>query len=362
MKKIVFSGYYGFGNAGDEAMLAAIIQVTKQRHTDCAITVISGNPRDTAVRHQVAAVYIFDMLAIIKVLCGADLLISGGGSLLQNVTSSRSIYYYIAVLALGRMLAKKVMLYGQGIGPVKGRFAKALMRYVVNKADYITVRDEGSFYELREIGVWRPPVEITADAVLGMERCETATGRKLLLKTGLTMQRPIVAIAPRRWGSGNYFKAFAEAADTLIETRNVDILFLPLHVPSDNKVCDEFMQLMRNKAYIFDGNCDASGFMSILGNCELLIGVRLHALIFAAIMQIPVVGISYDPKIDRFMRSLGLNCHARLRELDGARLATEVTAQLENIKFSQERMARAMSGLRAKALRNAEIASELINT
>ena len=93
MSSIVISGYYGFANAGDEAMLAAMIEVLSDLEPNINITVISGNPADTRARHGVNAVYRLNYPEIIRALAKSDLLISGGGSLLQDVTSDRSLYY-----------------------------------------------------------------------------------------------------------------------------------------------------------------------------------------------------------------------------------------------------------------------------
>ena len=46
--KIVISGYYGFNNAGDEAMLSAIIQSLRSTFDTPEITVISGSPAKTS--------------------------------------------------------------------------------------------------------------------------------------------------------------------------------------------------------------------------------------------------------------------------------------------------------------------------
>ena len=147
MKRIVVSGYYGAKNAGDEAMLAAMLEVLGDLDPELHITVISANPADTERRHGVHAVGSLDARGIFRAMRHADLLISGGGSLLQNVTSRRSLYYYMAVILLAFLLGKRTMLYAQGIGPVTGKFACRCMRWLGNRVSLITVRDEGTDLE-----------------------------------------------------------------------------------------------------------------------------------------------------------------------------------------------------------------------
>ena len=106
MSKIVISGYYGFANAGDEAMLTAIIKSLRSTEKSVELTVISGNPEMTSAQHQVNSIHRFNFFEIIKSLHGCDLLISGGGSLLQDVTSMRSLLYYLSILALGVILKR----------------------------------------------------------------------------------------------------------------------------------------------------------------------------------------------------------------------------------------------------------------
>lgn len=153
MSKIVISGYYGFKNAGDEAMLAAMIEVLSKLDNSLQITVISGDPQDTIDRHGVKAVYWLNYFKIAKAIKDCDLVISGGGSLLQDVTSARSLYYYISIMVLGKILGKPVMLYAQGIGPITGKNARRVMKFMGNRIDLITVRDEGSLDELADMGI-----------------------------------------------------------------------------------------------------------------------------------------------------------------------------------------------------------------
>ncbi len=185
MSEIVISGYYGFGNAGDEAMLAAMIEVLTELEPNIGITVLSGNPEDTRRRHGVAAVYRLNYPEIIKVLAKSHLLISGGGSLLQDVTSERSLYYYLSIMMLAKKLGTPVMLYAQGIGPVRGSLARGAMRYIGNMVDLITVRDEGSRDELKRLKVTRPPIHVTADPVLALHPVDKQVGRSILRKHGV---------------------------------------------------------------------------------------------------------------------------------------------------------------------------------
>ena len=134
--KIVISGYYGSKNGGDEAMLAAMLEVLREEIPNLHVTVISLNPEYTKRRHNVDAVPRPDIWTIIQRIRTADLLISGGGSLLQNVTSGRSLYYYLAIIFLALLFGRKVMLYAQGIGPIRGALAHKLMNLIVNRVDF----------------------------------------------------------------------------------------------------------------------------------------------------------------------------------------------------------------------------------
>ena len=153
MSKIVISGYYGFNNAGDEALLTAILASLRAIEPKADITVISGNPGNTIVKHQVKSLYRFAAVRLLQAIGEADLVISGGGSLLQDVTSKRSLIYYLSIIVAAKWKGRKVMLFAQGIGPIRNRFMRLLTRLVVNKADAITVRDRDSAEELARMGV-----------------------------------------------------------------------------------------------------------------------------------------------------------------------------------------------------------------
>ena len=301
MKRIVVSGYYGARNAGDEAMLVAMLEVLGDLEPKLHITVISADPEDTERRHGVHSIGWLDFPKIYRSIKRADLLISGGGSLLQNVTSRRSLYYYMAIIKLAQLLDRPVMLYAQGIGPIMGAFACRLMRYIGNRAQLITVRDEGSLAELRRLGITKPSMECTADPVLGINPVGPEAGRAILKQHNAEGASPVVGISVRDWqGWQHYKEVIADVADNIIREYRARVVFIPMQYPEDVAAACEVVSHMHEECLVLPDEYTTSELLSLVANMDLVIGIRLHALIFAGVMGVPMIGISYDPKVDRF--------------------------------------------------------------
>lgn len=362
MSEVVVSGYYGFGNAGDEAMLAAMIEALTDLEPNIHITVLSGNPEDTRRRHGVDAVYRLNYPDIIQALSRSDLLISGGGSLLQDVTSDRSLYYYLSIMMLAKKLGKPVMLYAQGIGPVRGKLAKNAMRYIGNMVDLISVRDDGSRLELASLGVTKPPLHVTADSVLAMHPVDKQIGRAILRKSGLEGAAPLFGFSLREWKDWKHYKdVLAQAADKMVETYGARIVFIPMQYPDDLAVARKVAERMNYPCVVLDEEYTTGEMLSLTGNLDLLVGIRLHALIFAAVMHIPMIGVSYDPKVDRFLETIGERHVGTLQNVTVGAIMEKVEALLGEGGLKSKRIRiEKINALRDKACYNAELALELI--
>src|SRR5690554_3525748 len=136
--RVLVSGYYGFGNLGDEALLSGLLGgLRAQGHTT---GVLSGDPKDTEQQHGVEAAHRVRGLAL--ALARADALVSGGGGLLQDSTSRRSLNYYLNVIRLARRTGKRVVVYGQSLGPLSEAGRGAVARTL--RGVPLAVRDEAS--------------------------------------------------------------------------------------------------------------------------------------------------------------------------------------------------------------------------
>ena len=287
----------------------------------------------------------------------ARLLVSGGGSLLQNVTSRRSLYYYMAIIVLAFLARRPVMLYAQGIGPIEGFWARTMMRLIGNRVRLITVRDHGSLAELAAMGVRRPRIVETADPVLAINPVAKDMGWQVLQWNGVTDDKPLVGISVREWkGWQRYKEAFAEAADRIAVELGANLVFLPMQYPEDVKTAETIAAMMKQEAVVLDGEFSTAELLSLVGNMDLLIAIRLHALIFAGVMGVPLVGVSYDPKIDRFLDSIGETPAAKLETITADELMAEVRRKWEERERLCEKNAVLVKNLRRRAFQNAELA------
>jgi len=356
--KILISGYYGSKNGGDEAMLAAMLEVLREMDGNISATVISLNPEYTKRRHKVDAVKWLDIFSIVRKILAADLLISGGGSLLQNVTSRRSLYYYLGIIFLAKILGCKVMLYAQGIGPIRGTFAQKLMNWIVNRVDLITVRDNGSLEELKNLKISRPPIFCTADPVLAIKPVPLTFGKKILARYNIRQDKKIIGVAVRRWMNWqNCQAALAVALDKLVDEINAEIIFIPMQFPEDIKAAKSTAELMKNPCTVLEDEFSTAEILSLVGCTNVLISIRLHALIFAGVMSVPMLGISYDPKIERFLDSIGEKPLGNLDDVTAEKIFIETIKKLDAKNFHDESL---LKKLREAALKNATLALELL--
>ena len=359
MSKIVISGYYGFANAGDEAMLTAIIKALRSTEKSVDLTVLSGNPEATAAKHRVSSIYRFNPLEIFKSLYDCELLLSGGGSLLQDVTSKRSLLYYLSIIALGIILKKKVMLFAQGIGPIHSGILRRLTKLICSHVDLITVRDQDSLYELRRIGIPAEKVQLTADAVLTLPQEDIRQGKELLEKFHVPQEKMLIAVSVRKWqDDDSYLLELAKAVDALVKRYDAHIVLLPLQYPVDMEACERLQHFMvrKSSSTILATNCDTEQFLSLMGNFNLLIGMRLHALIFAAVMELPFVAVSYDPKIDGFVKDIDGISAGNVTNLQEKQILIAVKQALKVSQNSKDLLEK----LRVKALLNSKEAFDLL--
>lgn len=363
-KRIVLSGYYGFDNLGDEAVLQSIIRNLREVEPGVELIVLSANPQVTADRYGVEARDRWNMKEVFKALRWSDLLISGGGSLLQDVTSSKTIPYYLGVVGLARALGKKVAFYAQGVGPIEGKFGRRLTRLVANGIQLITVRDQKSYQLLKEIGVKKPRMEVTVDPVISLEPHQPVNDefRKIIrLKERCQKEeRPLIGIAPRPWqGLKGFQEALIESAKRLQEEREAEILFIPMHYDMDLPLCREMAEQIPGAQVLTDKYLPDQ-LLAAYQQLDFLVGIRLHALIFAAAVDLAHLGISYDPKVDGFLKRIDDQPVASIEELKTDNLYYEISKRLDNKSKEIERIREAVDKLKAKARKNAEIVLNLI--
>ena len=176
MNKVVISGFYGFHNIGDEAILETLTEQLRKLDPDMQITVLSHSPEETMSKFGVNAIKRNDLFKVIRAIIKSDVLLSGGGSLLQDDTSARSIHYYLTILRMGLFFKKKVFLISNGIGPIIRESNKKRVAKVLNRVEHTTVRDFNSQKLLVEIGVKPEKVSVSADMVVAMRKEDKAIG------------------------------------------------------------------------------------------------------------------------------------------------------------------------------------------
>lgn len=340
---VVVSGYYGFGNAGDEAILAAIIDGLPQAR----LIVLSGNPEATRREHGVEAVPRTDPLAVGRALRQADLVLSGGGTLLQDATGPGSIPYYLGIIAAARALGRPVMVYAQGVGPIRSAWGRRMLA-VLNGVQLITTRDEASAEFLRCAGVRRPPIEVTADAALALPRPPRRDHP--LLPSG---PRPRIGLSVRPW-NGGHLDALARAADACVARLGGVAVFIPMQFPEDLEASREVVARMRRRALVIERQLPARELPGLFASLDLLAGMRLHALIFGALAGVPLVGLSYDPKVDHFLASLEAGAPLPANHVEPEELA-------ERLAQARPPADRVVERLQQLARRNSRLAQSLLD-
>lgn len=321
-KRVLLSGYYGFDNAGDEAVLYAIIESLRQVGIE-EITVLSAKPEATAALYQVEAVDRWSKKGIYKAVKNCDLLISGGGSLLQDVTSKNGILYYLGIIWLAQHFKKPVMIYAQGIGPIEHQRNRRLTAKLLNKVQAITVRDLPSRQTLLDMGV-RREIQVGVDPVMGIEasRINASVGKAYLEEIGWQADGgPTLMISVRPWQeTGDRLRELALTGDHFAN-RGWQVVFLPMHYGEDSEESQKVAEIMHQPSLLLAANYTPLEIMSILKNSDLVLGMRLHTLIMAAVLDKPMAALSYDPKIDGFMQSLRLDGDmVPVDQVDSARL------------------------------------------
>ena len=359
MKRLLLSGYYGYGNAGDEAVLAGLVTGFRAARPEAELEIValSGRPAETRAAHGVLAADRYRPGALLREIRRADLVLSGGGSLLQDVTSAHGIFYYLGVVRMAQVLGRKTMFIAQGIGPLRLARSRRLVRSVANRLDAVTVRDPASAALLAEIGVKRPSIEVTADPALLLSAPPAV---------GDGPETASFGVALRPWGGQEGVAAHvADACASVLSGRRA--LLLPMQAGSDKPVAEQFAHQWHqgnhagNRATLCSLEKGLTPLLANIASCDLMIGMRLHALILAAAAGVPSVALSYDPKVDAFMQGSGQG--DAVYDLDQSdpdmlqSLLTRVWAEREERSAA---LRAALPGLRARAARNTDVALELL--
>lgn len=326
-KKILIVGNFGFHNTGDEAILSALILHLRELRSGLEICVVSGDAKHTQDAFHVAAVSWQDIPAVIARAEECDLIILGGGGIFNDywgvqpetilTRAHAGIAFYSEVAVLARLLDKPLSIFGVGVGPLASAAGREWTRLAFSLANRASVRDAGTKRLLQQIGCETGEIAVTADPAFCLGRDEQgaqALISRLLPNNGL----PLVAISLRNWNvncdQDKWQREVAQGLDRFYEARPCNSLFLPFHnlpaypLTDDLNAVKAVIALLKHKenAAILRGQPAPGTVAGVIAHCGLVIGMRLHAVIFAASAGVPIVALSYDPKVKQMMARLGL--------------------------------------------------------
>lgn len=356
----LISGYYGYKNSGDDALLLAMITELKNQKEDVKIAVLSANPKETKKIYRVDSYNRFNPVKIYKAIKKAKVLLSGGGSLIQDETSSKSLWYYASILKFSKKCGLKVMQIANGIGPVNKKLNIRLAANVINSSvDKITLRENKSKEELEKMNISVDSL-VTSDPAMILDGSSKKEISRIFEYENIEAQS-YVCISMRDWkyNPPDFEEKIASIADYIIEKYNLSVIFIPMQHPADIVISQRIAEKMQNKAYIIRKRITIENTIGIIRDAEFVLAMRLHTLIYAVSMNTPVIAIKYDPKVDGFMEYLEQEYFLPVENIDTKLLKLFVDRCIEN--KDTEKSKEICNEMRKKARKNIEIALELLN-
>ena len=354
-------GAYGRGNAGDDAILEAIVTELRQIDPDLPIWVLSRNPDDTRLTYRVNSIYTFAFPRFLRRMGKTRLYINGGGSLMQDVTSHRSLWFYLFTISAAKRLGCQVMMYGCGIGPIhspanRRRAAKVLQKSV----DAITLRDTHSREELEDMGVTNPEIILSADPTVILPAAPEQVVDGILESQGIDPKGRYIGFALRPWpGFEEKAALFGAAADYAYEKYGLTPVFLPIERRLDVGAARLAAQHMKAPHYILPETGSSDHTIGLFARMQVVVSMRLHALVFAAGQGVPLVGVVYDQKISSFLSYIGQDLYTDLDAVTVEALRAHIDAACGRIG-DEAFLSGGVNRLRQVEQRNSETARALL--
>ena len=355
---VVICGAYGKGNSGDNAILNAIVEQLRHIDPDLPICALSRDPMETKLCANINSVHSFNTFKIGRLLRRCRLYISGGGTLMQDATSTRSLLYYLFSIRQARFHGCKIMLYGCGVGPIsRPRNQKRAGKVLDRCADIISVRDRYSYEFLHQLGVTKPEIHLNADPALLIDPPDTDELRAYLRRSGLTDGKRYMMMAVRPWeGFDEKVAAFANAADYAHREYGLIPILYAMEPNRDEAAAKAVAAKVRCPHLVLSAGINGGEILALVRRMSLVVSMRLHTLIFASGQGVPMVGVVYDPKVSGFLDYLGQELYLPLAEVNAAALGDLIDAAIAEEPFGAENIER----LRRLSRKNEELAKRLL--
>lgn len=358
---VVVSGYYGFENLGDEAILEELTNELKRLRPPQDIVVLSANPEGTARKFGVRSIPRAKPGILLEALKSADMFVSGGGGLFQDTKTIGSVLFYGLQILAAKAAGAKVVIYAQGLGPLKTLVAQGLTREFLKHADVITVRDDASADLLDE---WKLKFERTADPVWLLD--ETPLPEKVAIK--LQDKSKSVGLSLRQATNlrDEHIEALADGLAACLPSDHL-VYLLPMQSSQDEEPLSKFahrwQQLGRQSTHVDVTELTLpSQWVALMSRFYFVVGMRLHALLIALKNGVPVVGMAYDPKVSHLLAEFDQPILNMTKEFDRQVWADTLKSglasgsQLSSVALAKSQVAKNL------ACQNFDVLARILNT
>lgn len=319
-QRILISGWYGFGNVGDEAILQALIDEFQKDYDNPTITALSYRPAYTRkvqrveAAHQVPFTVIswlswlvkFRWLRTIWFFLQCDVFVMGGGGFLSDWDPAVP-KGWLKQFRLARLLGKRTLLYGIGAGPFRTPAARKTVAYYLNNyVEKITVRDHASYKCLvGDCKVNAGLVDIKVDPVAKMNVAPYRESGVAQTHIGVIytkyFDRPIFGEAQSQWPV--LFDCFVEQIRT-IQEKNIPVKLIFFQSEIERDLADALKTTCEVETVYPRDYKEAIREMS---SCKGIISFRLHGNILAYAMDVPFLPIIYHHKGLGFLEMTNLS-------------------------------------------------------
>ena len=325
--RITLLGSNSGNNLGDAAILAATLDVFTEEFPNAEFYVPTTHPgftdRNYGEKYNVHGVNVMPWTGSVRLfgiptmiaMAKSDAALIGDGIIFGKKFFNPLFNFLITLLFLApwaKLTKCKLICFCCGIGPFPTKISEWAAKYVINSCELVIMRDKDSEQLARDIGVTKP-IHVTGDAAfLNKVNCRDSA-KKLAQRLNIDLSRPTLGINVTkyidRWlpkdrkvsDRGNFIELVAEAAQQLKEEIGEELQFLVFSThPMDEEVCTKLSDLIGGTV-IENSTLLSHDIQSLMRECDLFIGMRVHSLILASSVAAPVIGMIYAPKVRSFL-------------------------------------------------------------